>query len=35
MHAYMQPLPMPGPSAYADAPVVEPLASSALTEQIM
>ncbi|MBR0160258.1 MAG: NAD(P)-dependent oxidoreductase [Oscillospiraceae bacterium] len=33
MHAYMQSLPMPEPSVYADAPVVEPLASSVLTEQ--
>ena len=33
MHAYMQSLPMPEPSAYADAPVVEPVASSVLAEQ--
>ncbi|MBO6040021.1 MAG: FAD-dependent oxidoreductase, partial [Oscillospiraceae bacterium] len=33
MHAYMQSLPMPEPSPYADAPVVEPVASSVLTEQ--
>ena len=33
MHAYMQSLPMPEPSPYADAPVVEPVAPSVLTEQ--
>ena len=33
MHAYMQSLPMPEPSPYADAPVVEPIAPSVLTEQ--
>ena len=33
MHAYMQSLPMPEPSAYADAPIVEPMASSVLAEQ--
>ena len=35
MHAYMQALPMPEPSAYADVPVVEPLNSSVLAEQII
>jgi glutamate synthase (NADPH/NADH) small chain len=35
MHAYMQTLPMPQPSAYADVPVVEPLNSSVLAEQIL
>ena len=35
MHAYMQALPMPQPSAYADVPVVEPLNSSVLAEQII
>ena len=35
MHAYMQTLPMPEPSAYADVPVVEPLNSSVLAEQII
>ena len=35
MHAYMQALPLPEPSVYADVPVVEPLSSSVLTEQIL
>ena len=35
MHAYMQSLPMSEPSAYADAPRVEPVASSVLAEQII
>ena len=33
MHAYMQSLPMPEPSPYADAPVVERAAASVLSEQ--
>jgi glutamate synthase (NADPH/NADH) small chain len=35
MHAYMKSLPMPEPSAYADAPRVEPVDSSVLAEQIL
>jgi len=35
MHAYMQSLPMPKPSAYADVPRVEPLHSSVLAEKII
>ena len=35
MHAYMQSLPMPEPSAYADAPTVEPVESSVLAEQVL
>ena len=33
MHAYMQSLPLPEPSPYADAPIVEPIESSVLAEQ--
>ena len=35
MHAYMQSLPMPEPSAYADVPRVEPVESSVLAEQVI
>ena len=33
MHAYMQSLPLPEASPYADAPVVEPVDSSVMAEQ--
>ena len=35
MHAYMQSLPLPEPSPYAAAPLVEDLSGSALTEQTL
>ncbi len=35
MHEYMQSLPMPEPSAYADVPRVEPVDSSVLAEQVI
>ena len=35
MHEYMQSLPMPEPSPYADAPRVEPVESSVLAEQVI
>ena len=35
MHEYMQSLPMPEPSPYADAPTVEPIESSVLAEQVI
>ena len=35
MHEYMQTLPMPEPSAYADVPMVDSIASSVLTEQVL
>ena len=35
MHEYMQSLPLPEPSPYANAPVVEPIASSVLAEQVI
>ena len=35
MHAYMQSLPMPEPSAYVDVPRVEPVESSVLAEQVI
>lgn len=35
MHAYMQTLPLPEPSKYADAPVVEEIESAAQAEQLI
>ena len=35
MHAYMQTLPMPEPSEYADVPVVQPIDVSVLAEQVL
>jgi glutamate synthase (NADPH/NADH) small chain len=35
MHAYMQSLPMPEPSPYADAPKVETVEASVLSEQVI
>ena len=35
MHAYMQSLPLPEPSPYANAPTVEPIEGSVLAEQIL
>ena len=35
MHAYMQSLPMPEPSPYAAAPLVDPVDSSVLAEQVL
>ena len=35
MHAYMQSLPLPEPSVYANAPVVEEIESAAQAEQLL
>ncbi len=35
MHAYMQTLPLPEQSPYAEAPLVEPVDSSVLAEQVL
>ena len=35
MHAYMQSLPMPEPSPYAETPLVEPIDPSVLAEQVL
>jgi glutamate synthase (NADPH/NADH) small chain len=35
MHAYMQSLPMPEPSPYADAPRVDTIAASVMSEQVI
>jgi hypothetical protein len=35
MHEYMQSLPMPEPSPYADAPKVETVDASVLSEQVI